>query len=392
MSKNQLFYRSDNESTPSLAPSTTTPPMLSSPFVKPKGPLVTRYSKINKIKKPPITNTNTTTNTNNNNKHHNNHDNNKKKKSRNSDRENTRINKKIWDLTDVTANKFSQEFKIDKSGINMKDYQWGPISSNLVEIALQPWVNNMYDSINSGVSEYSEQINNILPVTHRDQIGPMKQKLVTDIIKQVRKQLHRCIFPKDPDDVIRNDMDPEYIFAKRRHIQSLIDDTTKEVHLLKEELEKESNQLNEAKAFISNLKRTNDQLLKQNLLNQTLHPLVNKVLQNEYGLIKIDQTSKLINNDNDKNGERDDNEENDEENDIILKYSGPMRRNIATYNLVTSSDFMIEDNSSNEQYEIVAESLPSLTQLNEFIPSMTKAIEAILSTKENKQLQELFSK
>ena len=79
-----------------------------------------------------------------------------------------------------------------------------------------------------------------------------------------------------------------------------------------------------------------------------------------------------------------------EKEDIILKYSGPMRRSIATYNLVVSSDLILDDNNNSDQYEIVAESLPSLTQLNEFIPSMTKTIDTIISTKQSKQLQELF--
>lgn len=377
MSKNQLFYQSDNESAPSLPPNSP-PQMLSSPFLKPKVPLVTRYAKINKSKKfDNIPNT---------------HYKNKTNKDKNKI---TKINKSVWDLTNVTSNKFSQEFKIDRSGIKMKDYQWGPISLNLVEIALQPWINNMYDSINSGLSNYSKKIDNLLPMVHQDQIGAMKQKLISDIVKQVRKQLQKCVFPNDTNDVIRNDMDPEYIFAKRKHIQGLIDDVTKEVQLLKEELEKESNQLNETKTFIRNLKRTNTHLLKQNLLNQTLHPLVNKVLQNEYGLIKVDQISKM-NNNNNNNGAggvdqaEEEEEEDGEKEDIILKYSGPMRRSIATYNLVVSSDLILDDNNNSDQYEIVAESLPSLTQLNEFIPSMTKTIDTIISTKQSKKLQELF--
>ncbi|KAK5779843.1 Okp1p PWA37_001798 [Arxiozyma heterogenica] len=378
MSKNQLFYRSDNESTPSIPPNSiplnSPPQILSSPFLKPKVPLVTRYAKINKIKKP----------TNKPSAHH------KNKTNKETNRTASK-NGSIWDLTNVASNKFTQEFKIDKSGIRMKDYKWGPISSNLVEIALQPWINNMYDSISSGLSEYSKKIDNFLPKVHQDQVGVMKQKLIGDIVKQIRKQLHKCVFPNDTNDIIRNDIDPEYIFAKRKHIQSLIDNMTKEVHLLKEELKKESNQLNEAKNFIRNLKRTNDQLLKQNLLDQTLHPLVNKVLQNEYGLIKIDQLSKLNNNNNNEKKEEEEGEGEGENEDIILKYAGPMRRNIATYNLIISTDLAVnDDNNNNDQYEIVADSLPSLTQLNEFIPSMTKIIDRILSTKQNKQLQELF--
>lgn len=382
MSKNQLFYQTDNESTPSIPPNSiplnSSPQILSSPFLKPKVPLVTRYAKINKIKKP----------TNKPSAHH-------KNKTNKETNRTAPKNGSIWDLTNVASNNFTQEFKIDKSGIRMKDYKWGPISSNLVEIALQPWTNNIYDSISSGLSEYSKKIDNFLPEIHQDQVGAMKQKLIRDIVKQIRKQLHKCVFPNDTNDIIRNDMDPEYIFAKRKHIQSLIDNMTKEVHLLKEELKKESNQLNEAKNFIRNLKRTNNQLLKQNLLDQTLHPLVNKVLQNEYGLIKIDQLSKLNNNNNNNNNNNEKKEEEEEgegENeDIILKYSGPMRRNIATYNLIISTDLAVnDDNNNNDQYEIVADSLPSLIQLNEFIPSMSKIIDRILSTKQNKQLQELF--
>lgn len=252
----------------------------------------------------------------------------------------------IWNLENFIKNQFHKEFNNDQSNINAKDYKWIHPNNKLINISLQPWITNLPTAIESSLNLYADQFENTDIDIHK-----IKTNLNKDILRQITKQLSKSHIPALTN--VENDLDPEYIFAKRQYLQSMIDLTQKDIDILQTELSKEKEQLTKATDFKSNLIKQNNQSLRQNLLNETLHPIMNKIIQNEFGLIKD-----TIQEDN--------------------KYNGPMRRNKGKYNLILSSSSTTQQNQ-NDEYEILNQSLPSLTKLNQFIPTMTDRIDNIIS-------------
>lgn len=281
-------------------------------------------------------------------------------------------NNKIWDLSTLMKQHFINEFQHDNTNIKLTDYKWQLAPHQTIDISLQPWRTNLPEAIDIALLQYKGEIDANLPSHDTHNIHKLKTNLNKDILKQINKKLGQCQLPQNTN--VQNDLDPEYIFAKRQYLQSMINQTSNDIHILKQQLLKEETQLKDAKSFINTLNNQNNQLIKQNLLNETLHPLMNKIIQNEFGLIKDTPSN------NDKG-----NQDKDDDVDNTIKYNGPMRRNKAKYNLIPVIASP-QDDDANDEYEILNQSLPSLNKLNQFTPSMNQHIDNIITMDKTKQL------
>lgn len=268
--------------------------------------------------------------------------------------------KQQWNLSKLIKEQFENEFQQDNTNIKASDYKWINTPPSTIDISLQPWRTNLQSAIDTTLNQFKSD----LPNHSIHKFYKLKTNLNKDILRQISVKLSTSQLPQNIN--IENDLDPEYIFAKRQYLQSMINQTANDIDILKQQLQRQTNELDDAKLFIKTLDNQNNQSIKQNLLNETLHPLMNKIIQNEFGLIKDNPT-----------------QDSDDEGNDTIKYNGPMRKNKAKYNLITCKPSQLNNtDDTTDEYEILNQSLPSLTNLNKIIPSINEEIDINLVTME----------
>lgn len=159
------------------------------------------------------------------------------------------------------------------------------MSKKMVDNIMKLIEGNLQDSIDNAFSNNLTQLNELLQndQSEIDQIYHWKIKLLNEILNKIESRLEICSVPIDLNP---NDINPEYIFEKRKYIQSLLQSSltqTNDLNLIKTEL---NNKITDMENFIKSMDLNNTFLLQQKLLNNNLHPVLNKAVDNSFGLIK----------------------------------------------------------------------------------------------------------
>lgn len=194
-----------------------------------------------------------------------------------------------WDINGIFQNNMdsilSRQNNAAIGNNNNKKITMVKMNKKLVDNVMKLIEGNLQDSIDNAFNNNLPRLNMLLQndQSEIDQIYHWKIKLINEILNKIESRLNVCEIPTDLN---ANDLDPEYIFNKRNYIQSLLQDSLthkNELHLMKTEL---NNKITDMENFVKSMSLNNTYLLQQKLLNNNLHPILNRAVDNSFGLIK----------------------------------------------------------------------------------------------------------
>ncbi|CCK71678.1 Okp1p KNAG_0H02630 [Huiozyma naganishii CBS 8797] len=188
-----------------------------------------------------------------------------------------------WDFKSVVRDMFNDEILRDQH-IDIKSLHWRRTPDKLRQCILRIVEGNIEHSLEETFAECDSELNEVLNYdrTELDKVHKVKRKLMGKIVEKMSNKLEECRFPAE---VNGEDLDIEYVFAKRKYIQEKHQQELQDVERLELEIIKERNKLRETKDLLAKLKTSDTKILKDNLLKGNLHPLLNTALQNTYGLM-----------------------------------------------------------------------------------------------------------
>lgn len=175
-----------------------------------------------------------------------------------------------------------REYK-EKLPNNYEIRNWRKPSKTMTSSVLQLLDNNVETALETVFVKYRPELervtNNDLRQTGK--ILKQKQGIMEDIVTKIKQRLRRSKFPSRLAD---NDLDIEYIFAKRKYIQKRYEQELKNAERMEIELIREQEQLENDKRLCSSLKKSNTKKLTEKLVQNDLHPSLNRAMANAYGL------------------------------------------------------------------------------------------------------------
>ncbi|CCF57822.1 hypothetical protein KAFR_0D01750 [Kazachstania africana CBS 2517] len=265
-----------------------------------------------------------------------------------------------WDFRKALVLEFTQLLNSsddheDEEGDNI---HWKKIKKELSNSIIQLAEVNMKGAIQEVFNKYSFELTTVLhgDGSETDKVLKTKETLMGEILGRMQVSLNGSKLPAGTDD---QDMDVEYIVAKRKVIQERYMKELKSLENLEVEIFKQKEKLKETRTFIENLKQTNTQTLTNKLINNDLHPILNKAIENDYGIIKPD---------------------NGLSNDLSI-----YKKDIAQYNLHIE-DVSIDDTvlpKAPVSSEDVISALPSLRKYREAATALTENISRFLKDQDD---------
>lgn len=184
-------------------------------------------------------------------------------------------NIRYWDFGPL----IQQEFR-DKLPSNYEIKRWKRPSKHMIRSAIQLLEANFETAIEQVLDRYNDELKSAV----KDSATVHRQKhiLMNDLTLKVKQQLKKTKFPSRISD---RDADIEYIFAKRKYIQSRYAQELANAEKLEDELVREEHKLREVREFCQDLETSNKRKLQERLLKNDLHPSLTKAMENAYGLI-----------------------------------------------------------------------------------------------------------
>lgn len=184
-----------------------------------------------------------------------------------------------WELKRVIRKEFRE-----KLPNNYEIKRWKRPSRIMIGSVIQLLETNVETALDQVFKKYEPELQSIL-VSSNDQTSKIyrqKQSIMNDIVSKIKNQLKRSKFPSRISD---RDMDIEYIVSKRKFIQKRYSEELNNAERLEKELLKEQKMLQEAQEACKNLRESNKSRLTERLVQNSLHPSLNKAVENAYGLI-----------------------------------------------------------------------------------------------------------
>lgn len=196
-----------------------------------------------------------------------------------------------WELKRVIRKEFRE-----KLPNNYEIKRWKRPSKIMIGSVIQLLETNVETALDQVFKKYESELQTIL-VSSNDQTSKIyrqKQSIMNDIVSKIKNQLKRSKFPSRISD---RDLDIEYIVSKRKFIQKRYSEELNNAERLEKELLKEQKMLQEAQESCKNLRENNKSRLTERLVQNSLHPSLNKAVENAYGLItdkdKTDLTGQM---------------------------------------------------------------------------------------------------
>lgn len=184
-----------------------------------------------------------------------------------------------WELKRVIRKEFRE-----KLPNNYEIKRWKRPSRIMIGSVIQLLETNVETALAQVFKKYEPELQSIL-VSSNDQTSKIyrqKQSIMNDIVSKIKNQLKRSKFPSRISD---RDLDIEYIVSKRKFIQKRYSEELNNAERLEKELLKEQKMLQEAQEACKNLRESNKSRLTERLVQNSLHPSLNKAVENAYGLI-----------------------------------------------------------------------------------------------------------
>ncbi|CAI4063733.1 hypothetical protein SUVZ_07G4090 [Saccharomyces uvarum] len=160
---------------------------------------------------------------------------------------------------------------------------WKKPSKVMLESIFRLLETNTASALDSVIEKYHEELTQM---THGDnnelkRIYQKKERLLETIVTKINKKLRQAKFPSR---VSERDLDIEYIYSKRQFIQNRYSQELQNCERLEMNLAREKKLLEETKKLCKNLKTSNKRRLTEKLIQRDLHPVLNKAIENTYGL------------------------------------------------------------------------------------------------------------
>ncbi|QLL33546.1 hypothetical protein HG536_0E04570 [Torulaspora globosa] len=182
-----------------------------------------------------------------------------------------------WEFRRVIRKEFRE--KLPK---NYEIKRWRRPSKAMVNSVIQLLETNVESSLRQVLKKYTPELQAIEHTENVDKIFRQKQSIMNDIISKIKSQLKKSKFPSRISD---RELEIEYIVSKRKFIQNRYAEELMNAERLERELLREQTLLNELKASCEAVKMNNRTSLTKGLMENNLHPSLNKAVENAYGLI-----------------------------------------------------------------------------------------------------------
>lgn len=170
----------------------------------------------------------------------------------------------------------------DKLPRNYEIKRWKRPSKVMVNSVVQLLETNVDSSLRQVLKKYKPELQAIEHTGNVDKVFRQKQSIMNDIVSKIKGQLKKSKFPSRISD---RELEIEYIVSKRKFIQDRYAEELANAERLERELLREQALLDELKAQCETVKQNNKIRLTKGLMENNLHPSLNKAVENAYGLI-----------------------------------------------------------------------------------------------------------
>ncbi|EDO19016.1 hypothetical protein Kpol_2002p87 [Vanderwaltozyma polyspora DSM 70294] len=267
-----------------------------------------------------------------------------------------------WEFKEVIRREFQQ-----KLPNNYQIKNWKRPTVAMTDSIIELLDINFRSAQESVFEKYRTDLERLMNRNEREikQVYLQKEDVMNDIIAKIKQKLRKSKFPARLAD---HDLDIEYIFAKRKFIQNRYTQELTNAEMIEIELVKEEKELQDAKDLLVNLRRSNHKMLKERLIQNDLHPSLNKAITNAYGL--LDNNDEVSSNNT----------------EMHSKEIKELNMNINTNN----TNILHKNLSSNIELETVSLYLPSLTDYKDTKQELYKNIEQFLDKTHSKEIGNLM--
>lgn len=189
-----------------------------------------------------------------------------------------------WDF----KNRIHKEFR-ERLPNNYEIKNWKRPSKKMLMSIMDVLENNVEPAVQSVLDKYGEECERVVGQGEIQRIRQNKETLLFELIRKIKQKLRKAKFPSRVSD---QDMDIEYIFAKRKFIQERYSRELQHSEVIEHQLLREQKKLEDLKTFETKLSNRGlkEVTLLKNQLTLNLHPVLNKAVVNSFGLI-ADQTA-----------------------------------------------------------------------------------------------------
>ncbi|CCE63409.1 hypothetical protein TPHA_0E03190 [Tetrapisispora phaffii CBS 4417] len=176
--------------------------------------------------------------------------------------------------------------------------KWRRPSKTMVNSVIQLLENNIEYGIEGVMNKYKDELEAVTNYNQREikKVYKQKQSIMDDIVSKIKQRLAKSKFPSRLAD---KDLDIEYIFAKRKFIQSRYIQELENAERVETELIKSQAELIKLRDTSKKLMKNNRKRLVEKLIDNNLHSSLSKSISNSFNFET--NTDSTVLNDTDNN-------------------------------------------------------------------------------------------